>query len=164
MYRHAIIFIVSSLILSACAGGLSGIMTSSVPGQWLLYKVTYPESAKRFEPSPEGRWDQLIFNEGITDRMLRVDLGYKKKQNWHSPLLANARVATFRQKYGDNYINIDVEVSLEKIIFMSTSYSSDTKTAFDNLESVLKGIFGETNVEKCFDTKTLYGHDCFSNI
>ena len=161
MYRHAIILIVSSLILSACAGGLSGIMTSSVPGQWLLYKVTYPESAKRFDPSPEGRFDHLVYNEGIMDRLLLVELGYKKKQDWHSPLLANTHVATFRQKYRGTYINLDVEISLEKIIIMSTSYSSDTKKAFDNLESALKEIFGETNVEECFDTKTLYGHSCF---
>jgi len=164
MYRHTIILIVSSLILSACAGGLSGIMTSSVPGQWLLYKITYPESAKRFDPSPEGRLDHLVYNESIIEKLLLVDLGYKMKQGWHSPLLANAHVATFKQKYRGNYINLDVEISLEKIIIMSTSYSSDTKKAFDNLESALKEIFGETNVEKCFDTKTLYGHDCFGNI
>jgi hypothetical protein len=136
-------------------------MTSSVPGQWLIYKVTYPESAKRFDPSPEGRFDHLIFNEGIVDQLLLVDLGYKKKQDWHSPLLASAQVATFIQKYRGNYISIDVEVSLERILIMSTSYSSDTKKAFDNLESALKEIFGETNVEECFDTKTLYGHSCF---
>jgi hypothetical protein len=164
MYHHAIILIVSSLILSACAGGLSGIMTSSVPGQWLIYQVTYPESAKRFEPSPEGRWDHLIYYEGIIEKLLIVDLGYKKKQDWHSPLLANAQVATFKQKYRGNYINLDVEISLERILIMSTSYSSDTKKAFDNLQSALKEIFSETNVEECFDTKTLYGHDCFGNI
>ncbi len=64
-------------------------------------------------------------------------------------------------KHKDTYISIDIEIGLERIIMMSTSYSSDTKDAFDNLESALKKIFGETNVEECFDTKTLYGHSCF---
>ena len=77
------------------------------------------------------------------------------------PLLVNARVAAFKQKYKGHYISIDIEIALERIIIMSTSYSSDTKNAFDNLESALKETFGETNVEECFDTKSLYGHSCF---
>jgi len=160
MFRHAIILIVASLILSACVGGLSGIMSSSVPGHWLIYQISYLESERRFEPSPEGRLDKLIFNEGIIHHLL-VSKGYRIKQGWLTPFLRNARVATFKQKYRDTYISIDVEIGLEGIIMMSTSYSIDTKDAFDNLESALKEIFGESNVEKCFDTKTLYGHSCF---
>lgn len=160
MYRYITILIISSLILSACVGGLSGVMTSSVPGQWVIYKINYPESGRRFEASREGRLDHLIYNEGIVERML-IYLGYKKKQGWLTPLLRNAHVATFKQKYKDTYISIDVEIGLERIIMMSTSYSSDTKKAFDTLESALKERFGETNVEECFDTKTLYGHSCF---
>ena len=160
MFRHAIILIVASLILSGCVGGLSGVMTSSVPGHWVIYQISYPESARRFEPSPEGRLDKLIFNEGIVQGLL-FSQDYRKKQGWLTPLLRNARVATFKQKYKDTYISIDVEIGLERIIMMSTSYSSDTKDAFDNLESALKETFGDTNVEECIDTKTLYGHSCF---
>ena len=160
MFRHAIILIVASLILSGCVGGLSGVMTSSVPGHWVIYQISYPESARRFEPSPEGRLDKLIFNEGIVQGLL-FSQDYRKKQGWLTPLLRNARVATFKQKYKDIYISIDVEIGLERIIMMSTSYSSDTKDAFDNLESALKETFGDTNVEECIDTKTLYGHSCF---
>ena len=160
MFRRAIVLIVASLILSGCVGGLSGVMTSSVPGHWVIYQISYPESARRFEPSPEGRLDKLIFNEGIVHHLL-VSQGYRIKQGWLTPFLRNARVATFKQRYKDTYISIDVEIGLERIIMMSTSYSSETKDAFDNLESALKEIFGETNVEECFDTKTLYGHSCF---
>jgi len=160
MFRHAVILIAASLILSACVGGLSGIMSSSGPGHWLIYQVTYPQSGRRFDQSPEGRFDLLIFNEGVVERLL-VNLGYKRKQGWYMPLLVNARVAAFKQKYGDTYISIDVEIGLDIILMMSTSYSSDTKDAFDNLESALKETFGETNVEECFDTKSLYGHSCF---
>ncbi|RKZ44838.1 MAG: hypothetical protein DRQ48_05095 [Gammaproteobacteria bacterium] len=164
MYRHLVIFIISSLLLSACAGGVSGIMTSSVPGQWLLYKVTYPETARKFERSPDGRWDKLIFYEGIMDQLLLVNLGYKKKQDWQSPLLVKALAATFQQKYKGNYISIIVEISLDKIIIMSTSYSSNTKEAFDTLEFELKEIFGEGSFEECFGTKALYAFHCFGQI
>ena len=160
MFRRAIVLIVVSLILSGCVGGLSGIESSSVPGHWIIYQVTYPVDGRRFEPSPEGRFDHLIFNEGIIQGLL-FSQGYRKKQGWLTPFLRNARVATFKQKYNDTYISIDVEIGLERIIMMSTSYSSDTKDAFDNLESALKETFGETNVEECIDTKTLYGHSCF---
>ncbi len=160
MFRRIVILIVASLILSACVGGLSGIMSSSVPGHWLIYQVTYPQSGRRFEPSPEGRFDHLIFYEGVVHHLL-VSQGYRIKQGWLTPFLRNARVATFKQKYRDTYISIDVEIGLERIIMMSTSYSINTKDAFDDLESALKGLFGETNVEGCFDTKTLYGHSCF---
>ncbi len=160
MFRRIVILIVASLILSACVGGLSGIMSSSVPGHWLIYQVTYPQSGRRFEPSPEGRFDHLIFYEGVVHHLL-VSQGYRIKQGWLTPFLRNARVATFKQKYGDTYISIDVEIGLDIILMMSTSYSSETKDAFDTLESALKETFGETNVEECFDTKSLYGHSCF---
>jgi hypothetical protein len=160
MFRHAITLIVSSLILSGCVGGLSGIMSSSGPGHWLIYQVHYPVGGRKFEPSPEGRLDKLIFNKGIVHGLL-FSQGYRIKQGWLTPLLRYARVATFKQKYKDTYISIDVEIGLERIIMMSTSYSIYTKDAFDNLESALKETFGETNVEECFDTKTLYGHSCF---
>ena len=160
MFRCAIVLIVVSLILSGCVGGLSGIMSSSVPGHRLIYQISYPESGRKFEPSPEGRLDKLIFKEGIVHHLL-VSQGYRIKQGWLTPFLRNARVATFKQKYKDSYISIDVEIGLERIIMMSTSYSSETKNVFDNLESALKEKFGETNVEECFDTKTLYGHSCF---
>ncbi len=160
MFRCAVILIVASLILSGCVGGLSGIMSSSGPGHWIIYQISYPVDGRRFEPSPEGRFDHLIFNEGIVQGLL-FSQGYRKKQGWLTPLLRNALVATFQQKYKDTYISIDVEIGLERIIMMSTSYSSDTKSAFDNLESALKETFGESNVEECFDTKTLYGHSCF---
>jgi hypothetical protein len=160
MYRLITILIISVLILSACVGGLSGIESSSVPGHWVVYKINYPESGRKFESSPEGRLDKLIFNEGIVQGLL-FSQGYRKKQGWLTPLLRNAHVATFKKKHKDTYISIDVEIGLERIIMMSTSYSSDTKDAFDNLESALKETFGETNVEECFDTKTLYGHSCF---
>ncbi len=160
MYRYISILIISVLILSACVGGLSGIEISSVPGHWLIYKINYPESGRKFEPSPEGRIDKLIFNEGIVQGLL-FSQGYRKKQGWLTPLLRNAHVATFKKKYKDTYISIDIEIGLERIIMMSTSYSSDTKNAFDTLETALKETFGENNVEECFDTKTLYGHSCF---
>ncbi len=160
MFRCAVILILASLILSACVGGLSGITSSSVPGHWLIYQVSYPQSGKRFDPSPEGRFDYLIFNEGIVQGLL-FSQGYRKKQGWLTPLLRNARVATFKQKYKDAYISIDVEIGLERIIMMSTSYSSETKNPFDTLELALKETFGKTNVEVCFDTKSLYGHSCF---
>ena len=160
MFRHAIILIVALLILLGCVGGLSGVMTSSVPGHWVNYQISYPEDGRRFEPSPEGRLDKLIFNEGIVQGLL-FSQGYRKKQGWLTPLLRNAHVATFKQKYKDTYITIDVEIGLDRILMMSTSYSSETKDAFDNLESALKETFGENNVEECFDTKTLYGHSCF---
>ncbi len=160
MFRRAIVLIVASLILPGCVGGLSGIESSSVPGHWIIYQISYSESGRRFEPSPEGRLDHLLFNEGIVHGLL-FSQGYKIKQGWLTPLLRNARVATFKQKHKDTYISIDVEIGLERIIMMSTSYSSDTNDAFDNLESALKETFGESSVEECFGTKTLYGHDCF---
>ncbi len=162
MFRYAIILIVASLFLSGCAGGVSGIMSSSVPGHWLIYKVDYPDSGERFDQSAEGVLDNLIFNEDIVEILL-INHGYEKNWYWRSPLLVNSRVATFKQKYRDHYISNDIEISLERIIIMSTSYSRYTKNAFDNLESSLKEIFGETNVEKCFGTKSLYGHSCFQN-
>ena len=156
MFRHAIVLIVASLLLSGCVGGLSGIMTSSVPGQWLIYQITYPEDGRRFEPSPEGRIDKLIFNEGVVQGLL-FSQGYRRKQGWLTPLLRNAHVATFKKKHKDTYISIDVEIGLERIIMMSTSYSSVTKDAFDALETALKETFGETNVEEKFCIKDING-------
>ena len=79
MFRCAIVLIVTSLILSGCVGGLSGIMSSSVPGHWIIYQISYPEGGRRFEPSPEGRLDKLIFNEGIVHHLL-VSQGYRLKR------------------------------------------------------------------------------------
>ena len=111
MHRLITILIISVLILSACVGGLSGIESSSVPGHWVVYKITYPASERKFESSPEGRLDKLIFNEGIVQGLL-FSQGYRKKQGWLTPLLRNAHVATFKKKHKDTYISIDVEIGL----------------------------------------------------
>jgi len=153
MFRNAVIIIVALLILSGCAGGLSGIVSSSVPGHWLVYKVTYPEDGRKFEQSSEEIIESQLFNQG-----------FKKSYDWRKPWLSNVRVATFKQKYRSQYISIDAEISQELIIIMSTSYTDVTKKVFDTLESALKEIFGESSVEKCFSIKDIYGHSCFNSL
>lgn len=153
MFRNAFIFVVALFILSACAGGLSGVVTSSVPGHYLVYKVKYPERGKKVELSSEEILEVQFFNQG-----------FKKKYDWRRPWLSNARAATFQQKYRGHYISIDAEVSEKLIILMSTSYSERTKRVFDTLESRLKEIFGAPRVEECFGIKDIYGHSCFNTI
>ncbi len=153
MFRNTVIVIVASLIISGCAGGLSGVMSSSVPGHWLVYKVSYPEDGKALEHSSEEILEDQLFNQG-----------FKKIYDWRRPWFRNARVATFKQKYRGHYIRIDAEISQEKIIIMSTSYSDVSKNVFDTLESALQEIFGEPNVEECFGIKDIYGHSCFNTL
>ncbi|MCK5498182.1 MAG: hypothetical protein KAI77_03225 [Gammaproteobacteria bacterium] len=151
MFRNAVNIIVALLILSGCAGGLSGVVSSSFPGKWLVYKVSYPEDGRKLEQSAEEVLDNQLFNQG-----------FKKSHDWRRPWFSNVRVATFKQKYRGHYIRIDAEISQELIIIMSTSYSDVTKRVFDTLESALIEIFGESSVEECFGTKDIYGHSCFN--
>lgn len=151
MFRNAVNIIVALLILSGCAGGLSGVVSSSFPGKWLVYKVSYPEDGRKLEQSAEEVLDNQLFNQG-----------FKKSYDWRRPWFSNVRVATFKQKYRGHYIRIDAEISQELIIIMSTSYSDVTKRVFDTLESALIEIFGESSVEECFGTKDIYGHSCFN--
>ncbi len=153
MFRSTVINIVALLILSGCAGGFSGIVNSSYPGHWLVYKVSYPEDEKNFDQPAEEILENQLFNQG-----------FKKIYDWRRPWISNVRVASFKQKYRGNYIRIDAEISQELIIIMSTSYSDVTKKVFDTLESALKEIFGETNVEECFGIKDIYGHSCFNTL
>ena len=153
MFRNAVIIIVALLILSGCAGGLSGIVSSSFPGHWLVYKVSYPEDGRKLEQSSEEILENQLFNQG-----------FKKIYDWRMTWFSNVRVATFKQKYRGHYISIDAEISQELIIIMSTSYSDVTKNVFDTLESALKEIFGESSVEECFGTKDIYGHSCFNTL
>ena len=151
MFRNVVVTIVALLILSGCAGGLSGIVSSSYPGHWLVYKVSYPEDGRNFDQPAEEILENQLFNQG-----------FKKKYDWRSPWFSNVKVATFKQKYRGHYISIDAEISQELIIIMSTSYSNVTKKVFDTLESALKEIFGESSVDECFGTKDIYGHSCFN--
>jgi len=153
MFRNAVIIIVALFILSACAGGLSGIVSSSFPGHWLVYKVSYPEDGRKLGQSTEEILENQLFNQG-----------FKKIYDWQRPWFSNVKVATFKQKYRGHYISIDAEISQELIIIMSTSYSDVTKNVFDTLESALKEIFGEPSVEECFGTKDIYGHSCFNTL
>jgi hypothetical protein len=151
MFRNTVIIIIATLILSGCSGGLSGIMSSSGFGKWQIYKVSsQPEIVNKFEQPVENILEDMLFN-----------LGFEKKYDWGGPAFANARVATFNQKYKDRYIILNVEISRKKIIVMSTSYSNYTKSVFNDLETALKEIFAEINVEKCFSTKDIHGHSCF---
>ena len=153
MFRNVVVTIVALLILSGCAGGLSGIVSSSYHGHWLVYKVSYPEDGRNFDQPAEEILENQLFNQG-----------FKKKYDWRRPWFSNVKVATFKQKYRGHYISIDAEISQELIIIMSTSYSNVTKKVFDTLESALKEIFDESSVEKCFGTKDIYGHSCFNAL
>jgi len=155
MFRNAVIIIVALLIISGCAGGLSGIGSSSVPGKYLVYKVSYPEVGKKLEQSSEEILENQFFRQG-----------FKKKYDWRRIWFRNVevRVASFKQKYRGHYVRIDAEISKELIILMSTSYSDVTKRVFDTLESALIEIFGESSVEECFGTKDIYGHSCFDTL
>jgi len=153
MLRNAVIIIVATLILSGCAGGLSGIVSSSAPGHYLVYKVSHPEDGKNLEQSSEEILDNQLFKQG-----------FRKIYDWRGPWFSNARVATFRQKYREHYIRIDAEISHDLIILMSTSYSDVTKRVFDTLNSALIEIYGESSVEECFGTKDIYGHSCFNTL
>ena len=153
MFRNVVVTIVALLILSGCAGGLSGIVSSSYHGHWLVYKVSYPEDGRNFDQPAEEILENQLFNQG-----------FKKKYDWRRPWFSNVKVATFKQKYRGHYISIDAEISQELIIIMSTSYSNVTKKVFDTLESALKEIFGESSVDECFGTKDIYGHSCFNAL
>ena len=153
MFRNAVITIVALLILSGCAGGLSGIVSSSYPGHWLVYKVSYPEDGRVLEQSSEEILENQLFNQG-----------FKKIYDWRRPWISNVSVASFKQKYRGRYIRIDAEISQELIILMSTAYSDETKKVFDTLKSALIEIYGETSVEECFGTKDINGHSCFNTL
>jgi len=88
MFRNAVVSIVALLILSGCAGGLSGVVSSSVPGHWLVYKVSYPEDGTKLEQSAEEILDNQFFNQG-----------FKRSYDWRRPWFSNVSVATFKQKY-----------------------------------------------------------------
>ena len=152
MFRDVVIIIFAMLLLSACSGGVSGVMSSSGFGHWQIYKISYQSGvAKKIDKPAENILEELFFN-----------LGLKKKYDWGKPWLIDARVATFQRKYKDRYITIDVQISEKEIIIMSTSYSSYTEDVFNNLESALNKIFGKENIEKCYGTKDLNGHSCFN--
>ena len=141
------------LMLSACSGGVSSVMSSAGFGHWQIYRISYqPEIGRKLDQPTENILEDIFFN-----------LGFEKKYDWGKPFLANARVATFQQKYKDRYISIDVQISQKNIILMSVSYSDYTKNVFDKLEAKLKEKFGEANIEKCYGTKDLNGHSCFNN-
>ena len=152
VFRNTVVIIIAMLMLSACSGGVSGIMSSSGFGHWQIYRINYQaEIGRNLNQPTENVLQDIFFN-----------LGFEKKYDWGKPFLAKARVATFSQKYRDRYITIDVQISEKEIIMMSTSYSAYTKDVFNNLESKLKEIFGEANIEKCYGTKDLDGHSCFN--
>ncbi len=153
MFRNTVIIIIAALILSACAGGLSGLVSSSAPGHYLVYKVSYPEDGRELEFSTEEILEFQFFKQG-----------FKKEYDWRRPWVSGVRVATFKLRYRGDYISIDVEISKDLIILMSTSYSDRTKKVFDTLESGLKEIFGENSVVECFGVKDIYGHSCFNTI
>ncbi len=153
MFRNTVVSIVALLILSGCAGGLSGVVSSSFPGKWLVYKVSYADDGTKLEQSAEEVLDNQFFKQG-----------FKRSYDWRRPWFSNVRVATFKQKYRGHYIRIDTEISQKLIILMSTSYSDVTKKVFDTLELALIEIYGETNIEECFGTKDIYGHTCFNTL
>jgi hypothetical protein len=144
-----LVFIVT-LILSACSGGMSGIMSSSGFGKWLIYEVSYQSEVEKKLEQP--------FEKIIEDML--VNLGFEMDSDWGEPILTNAQVAKFKQKYKGRPISLDVEISQKKIILMSTSYCNETKEVFDNIESGLSELFTEANVERYFSTKDIYGHSC----
>jgi hypothetical protein len=153
MFRNTVLIVVVVLTLSGCTGGLSGIVSSSYFGPWLVYKVSYPEDGKQLELSSEEILENQLFTQG-----------FKKNNDWRMPWFSNTRIASFKQKFGKHHIRIDVEVSQDLIILMSFSYSGDTKKVFDTLESALIEIYGESSVEECFGTKGPRGHSCFDTI
>jgi hypothetical protein len=145
------VIIIICLFLSGCSGGVSGVMSSSGFGHWKIYKVNYPRGGGlKLDKPIEVIIEDVLFNSG-----------FKKKTGWGSPVLVDAMVATFKQNYMDRYISLDVQISRNSIIFMTTSYSDYTKVVFDGVESELADIFGETNIETCFGRKDLNGHSCF---
>ena len=153
MFRNAVVIIIATLFLSACSGGVSGIMSSSGVAHWQIYKISFqPETGRKFDQPIEGILEDMFFN-----------LGFEKKYDWGKPFLADARVATFKQEYKDRYIVLDVQISKKNIIMMSTSYSDYTKNVFNNIESALEATFPESNIEECYGTKDLNGHSCFQN-
>lgn len=149
MLRQSISLLITVLILSGCAGGLSGILGSSFPGHWLIYTVDFPAHRAISDRPTEDMLDEMLFKQG-----------FELKYNWRSLFLANVNVATFRQKFRGNYIVIDVEISKEKIIMMSTSYSDNTKIVFNHLESALKEAFGLPYVTQRFCTKDINHYRC----
>ena len=153
MFHNTVIFTITLLILSGCAGGLSGIVSSSAPGHYLVYKASHPEDGKQLEQSSEEILENQLFKQG-----------FRKRYDWRRPWFSNDRVATFKQKYRGNYIRIDVEISQDLIILMSSAYSDVTKRVFDTLESTLIEIYGESSVEECFGTKDIYEHSCFDTL
>ena len=153
MFRSTVLIVVVLLTLSGCTGGLSGIVSSSYFGPWLVYKVSYPEVGKQLEQSSKEILENQLFNQG-----------FKKNNDWRTPWFSNVRTASFKQKYRGHYIRIDVEISQDLIILMSFSYSGDTKRVFETLKSALIEIYGESSVEECFGTKGPREHSCFDTI
>jgi len=149
-----IIFLIFVLILSGCSGGLSGIMSSSAAGHWQIYRINSdPDYINKFEHSAQDTIEAL-FNS----------LWFERKYDWGKPFLKDALVTTFERKYKDRYVHIDIQISAEQIIIMSTSYSTFTEKVFSNLESELARKFGSSNIEKCYGTKDLNGHSCFESV
>ncbi len=151
MLRIIIISFIAALMLSACAGGISGTMSSSAFGYWQVYKVDYQPSL----------YDESNYTVGDNLEDLFFNMGFEGDDQWHSPLLNYSRVNTFKRLYKDRYIRIDVEVSEENIILMSTSYSPVTKNVFNSIQSELNELFGESNVAQCYGIKDNLGHSCF---
>ena len=152
MLRNTAVIIIM-LVLSACSGGLSGIMSSSSANYWQIYRISY-------DPAYVSKLEQPVKNtlEDIFYKLLFV-----KKHDWGKPLLRDAQVASFQRKYKDRYISMDVQISPKRIIIMSSSYSSVTEDVFNDLESALKETFGKNSIEKCYGVKDLNGHSCFED-
>jgi hypothetical protein len=151
VFRNTAANIIVILILSGCSGGLSGIMSSSGAGHWLIYKVSL---------NAETEINFVQPTEQVLEAML-LNLGYEKAFDWGEPFLINAQVAKFKQKYKNQYISLDVQISEKDIIIMSTSYSSVTEKVFNKLELALNEKFTGFDIDKCFETKHIYGHSCF---
>ncbi len=84
MFRSTVINIVALLILSGCAGGFSGIVNSSYPGHWLVYKVSYPEDEKNFDQPAEEILENQLFNQGFKKYMIGEGLGLAMLKLLHS--------------------------------------------------------------------------------
>ena len=141
------------MILAGCSGGVSGIMTSTAPGYWQIYRINYQAGmAHELQTSIEVVLEEMF-----------LKLGYKQRRSWGSPLLAEARVSSFRQNYRGNLIEIKVEIRAKYILMLSTSYTTQNKYIFDKLESVLRKQFGNDSVESCYGVKDIHYRTCLDN-
>ncbi len=166
MLRSVISIIGISLILSACAGGLGGLVSSSFPDHYLVYKVSYADAEKQENNAQdyERQQDEAHLEKSAKELIEHqfFSQGFRNNYDWRRPWFSRARVATFKRKYSGHYISVDVEISRDSIILISPSYSVATKNIFDTLESGLTSTFDAASVEKCFGTKDINGFSCFN--